>query len=133
MITFLLSVRKRFRVVFLFLYVICIIALSLLPPNDLPKVKLFNGFDKVVHFLMYFPFSALLCWVFSAELKSSRFVAVIGLAVFWGIFMEFLQLEMRMGRSFSWYDELANFSGIIVGTLCYWLLTRKFANPEEKY
>ncbi len=128
MISFLLSVRRSFRVTFLFLYVLCVIALSLLPPSDFPKVKLFHGVDKVVHFFMYFPLSALLCWVFRAEQKKVMFFLMFVSAVAWGMFMEVMQLEMRIGRSFSWYDELANISGIISGTVLYWLFTRKYVD-----
>ena len=127
MIAYLLSVRQYFRVVLIVLYLSCIVALSLLPPNDLPQVKLFPGFDKIVHFLMYFPLSALLCWNLKTEQKGDRIILVIFSGVSWGIFMEFMQLTMHMGRSFSWYDELANFIGVTFGVALYWSATRKIA------
>jgi len=91
------------------------VALSLLPPNDLPHVTVFEGFDKVVHFLMYFPLAILLCWNFGADKKNNRIFSALGVAVLWGIFMEFMQLTMHLGRSFSWFDELANFVGATCG------------------
>jgi len=95
-------------------------------------VKLFEGFDKVVHFLMYLPLSALLCWNLKVELKSKNiFLAVTG-AVLWGIFMEFMQLTMHLGRSFSWYDELANFAGAVLGALIYIAVTRKSVHWNKK-
>jgi VanZ family protein len=111
-------------------YISCVIALSLLPPKDLPHVQLFEGFDKVVHFLMYFPLSALLCWNLKVELKNNRILIVFCIAVMWGIFMEYMQLIMHMGRSFSWYDELANFIGVVFGGFLYWVVTRKFDTVE---
>ena len=127
MIAYLLSVRQYFRVILIVFYISCIVALSLLPPNDLPQVKLFEGFDKIVHFLMYFPLASLLCWNLKTEQKSDRIIWVILGAVLWGIFMEFMQLTMHMGRSFSWYDELANFIGVTFGVVLYWSATRKIA------
>jgi len=127
MIAYLLSVRQYFRVILIVFYLSCIVALSLLPPNDLPQVKLFEGFDKIVHFLMYFPLASLLCWNLKTEQKSDRIIWVILGAVLWGIFMEFMQLTMHMGRSFSWYDELANFIGVTFGVVLYWSATRKIA------
>jgi VanZ family protein len=111
-------------------YISCVIALSLLPPKDLPHVQLFEGFDKVVHFLMYFPLSALLCWNLKVELKNNRILIVFCIAVMWGIFMEYMQLIMHMGRSFSWYDELANFIGVVFGAFLYWVVTRKFVSVQ---
>jgi len=127
MIAYLLSVRQYFRVILIVFYLSCIVALSLLPPNDLPQVKLFEGFDKIVHFLMYFPLASLLCWNLKTEQKGDRILWVIFGAVLWGIFMEFMQLTMHMGRSFSWYDELANFIGVTFGVVLYWSATRKIA------
>ena len=33
--------------------------------------------------------------------------------------MEILQLNMHIGRSFSWFDMLANVVGVLVGVLTY--------------
>jgi len=127
MIVYLLSVSQYVRLIMVILLLSCIVTLSLLSPNDLPQVKLFEGFDKIVHFLMYFPLSVLLCWNFKTEQKGHRVIWVIFVAVLWGIFMEFMQLTMHLGRTFSWYDELANFIGVILGLLLYWSVTRKIA------
>lgn len=130
MIAYLLSVRQTVRIIMLIMFLSCIVALSLLPPNDLPQVKLFEGFDKIVHFLMYFPLSALLCWNLRTEQKVHRIIWVILGAVFWGIFMEIMQLTMHLGRTFSWYDELVNFIGVIIGVTIYWSVTKKIAFQE---
>jgi VanZ family protein len=130
MIRYLLSVRQYVRVIMVVLYLSCIVALSLLPPNDLPQVKLFPGFDKIVHFLMYFPLSALLCWNLKTEQKGHYVIWIIFAAVLWGIFMELMQLTMHMGRTFSWFDELANFVGVIFGAAFYWMTTLKVARSE---
>jgi VanZ family protein len=94
-------------------------ALSLLPPQDFPKVQLFDGVDKVVHFLMYFIFSILGCWAIKTEIHQSRIWFILPITIGWGLFMELMQLEMHLGRSFSWYDMLANSVGVITGILIY--------------
>jgi VanZ family protein len=124
MISYLLSVRQSVRFFFIAIYIGCIIALSLLPMQDLPKVPMFRGEDKLIHFVMYFGFSMLFCWSLKTELNFSRLFFVILITVGWGILMEYLQLDMHMGRSFSWYDELANSIGVCFGILTYTLTTR---------
>jgi VanZ family protein len=124
MISFLLSVRQSVRIILIITYVGCIMALSLLPPQDFPKLPLFEGVDKVVHFLMYFIFSFLFCWSIKTELNYRRLFIVIISTIGWGIFMEIMQLSMHLGRSFSWYDILANSFGVLVGIIVYILSIR---------
>jgi len=125
MISYLLSVRQSIRVLFVVLYIGCIVALSLLPPQDLPEVPMFRGADKLVHFIMYFGFSMLFCWTLKVELNYSKLFFVIVVTIGWGILMEYMQLDMHMGRSFSWYDEMANSIGVVFGILIYILASRK--------
>ena len=126
MISFLLSVRPFFRFSLVVIYLLFILALSLLPPQDLPEIQLFNGADKVVHFMMYLIFSVLGCWALKAEENRTGIWLTIPLAIGWGILMELIQLEMRAGRSFSWYDIQANTAGVAVGILIYTFASRKF-------
>ena len=74
--------------------------------------------------MMYFGFSVLFCWTLKTELNLSRLFFVILVTIGWGVLMEYLQLDMHMGRSFSWYDELANSIGVCFGILVYILTTR---------
>lgn len=122
MISFLLSVHRAVRVVLAILYVGCIVALSLLPPKDFPQVQLFEGADKVVHFLMYYIFSFLGCWALKAELKQRVIWLILPVATGWGLLMEVFQFEMHIGRTFSWYDMLANAVGVVVGIAVYKLI-----------
>jgi len=126
MISFLLSVRPFFRFLLVFIYVGFIMALSLLPPQDLPQVQLFRGADKVVHLIMYLIFSVLGCWALKAEENRTKIWLIIPVTIGWGILMELIQLEMRAGRSFSWYDIQANTAGVAVGILIYTFASRKF-------
>lgn len=125
MISFLLSVRQSFRLFLTVAYVGGIVALSLLPSNDFPRVELFDGADKVVHFLMYFILSLLFCWTTKTELNYSWLFLIVPVTIGWGIFMEFMQLSMHQGRSFSVYDILANSLGVVSGTLIYLMAARK--------
>jgi VanZ family protein len=124
MMSYLLSIRQSIRVLLVMIYVGCVAALSLLPLQDLPQVPMFRGEDKLIHFIMYFGFSVLFCWTLKTELNLSRLFFVILVTIGWGVLMEYLQLDMHMGRSFSWYDELANSIGVCFGILTYTLITR---------
>ena len=125
MISFLLSIPQYIRFVLLVIYVGCIAALSLLPPQDLPHIELFYGADKLIHLSMYLVFSMLACWSLKAEENTVRILWIILITAGWGIFMEFMQLEMHAGRSFSWYDEMANAIGVLTGISIYLLSTNK--------
>ena len=127
MISYLLSIRQSVRILLVVIYVGCVAALSLLPMQDLPHVPMFRGEDKVVHFIMYFGFSILFCWTLKTELNFSKLFFVLLVTICWGILMEYLQLDMHIGRSFSWYDELANSVGSGFGILMYTLITRNAA------
>lgn len=121
MISFLLSVPQYIRFILLVIYVGCIMALSLLPPQDLPQVELFPGADKLIHLTMYLIFAMLGCWAVKAEENRTRIILIVLVTAGWGIFMEFMQLEMHAGRSFSWLDELANAIGVLTGITIYLL------------
>lgn len=118
-LSFLFTIRQPYRILLVVVYVGFIIALSLLPPQHLPKVPLFPGMDKLVHFMMYFIFSVLLCWALRAEHNYYRLLFIIPATIGWGILMEYFQLSMHAGRSFSWYDVLSNSIGVVSGVLVY--------------
>lgn len=119
MIYFLLAVKQPVRILLVLLYICCIAALSLLPPNDLPQIPLFPGADKIIHFMMYFIFSILSCWALRTEKNYYRLFFIVVGTIGWGILMEYIQRTMHVGRSFSWYDALANSLGVLVGILIY--------------
>ena len=95
--------------------------------RDLPQIPEFEGFDKIVHFTMYFIFSILLCWALKAELNYNWLYLIIPVTVGWGVFMEFMQRRMHLGRSFDIYDMFANSIGVCIGILLYLLLSCKFS------
>jgi len=133
MISYILSIRQSVRVFLVIVYIGFIAALSLLPPQDLPHIPMFRGADKLIHCGMYFVFSVLSCWTLKSEQNYSRLFFIFMGTVGWGILMEYLQLNMHRGRSFSWYDELANSIGVTFGILIYILVSRiNIANSASK-
>jgi VanZ family protein len=123
-LTFFLKMQQSVRIAITILYLGCVAALSLLPMNDLPHVHEFRGLDKIVHFCMYFGLSGLLSWAGKTELQYSRFIYIIVSTLGWGMFMEIMQMEMHLGRQFSWFDMIANASGVFAGILVYIGLVR---------
>ena len=127
MISFIFTTRQPIRIIFVLIYAMCIVALSLLPMRDLPQIPEFRGFDKLVHFTMYFIFSTLFCWALKAELNYLWLLLIIPVTVGWGVFMEFMQQRMHLGRNFDVYDMIANSVGVFIGLLLYLLIARKFS------
>jgi len=119
MISILFRVPQPIRFVFVLLYIVIIMVLSLLPPQDLPKIHPFYGFDKVVHMGIYLIFSPLFCWALKTEKNLNKLLVVIPVTVGWGIFMEYLQRGMHLGRSFELNDIIANSLGVVTGVLIY--------------
>ena len=76
--------------------------------------------------MMYFIFSLLLSWAVKTEENYERLFLIVPVTIGWGIFMEIMQLEMHLGRSFDLYDILANSTGVVIGVLLYIIVTRKF-------
>jgi len=127
MISFFINIRQSTRFILVFLYVICIAALSLLPMRDLPHVHEFPGFDKIVHFSMYFMFSFLFGWALKADHNYYWLLLIVPVTIGWGVFMEVLQNLTHQGRNFDFYDMVANSVGVVIGILFFLLLACKFS------
>jgi len=106
-----------FRVLAIIWFLI-MLYLLLSPSNDLPKVPTFPFMDKLIHFSLYLIFT-FLC-LFSSSIKKSRNIPwIIIMAFAMCVITEFLQKIMPFGRSFDYYDMIANSCGIIVGLLFF--------------
>jgi VanZ family protein len=88
-----------------------------LPGKELPKLNLFDHFDKVVHFTFFFVFFILWKMVFSQQEKSSRMIILIAIAIGFGI--EWYQLNFVVGRSFDVWDGIFDSLGAVFGFLTY--------------
>ncbi len=102
--------------------------LSLSNFNDLstPKVLMFYGADKLVHFIMYFSLSL----VFMLEchytpifkLKSSKLILINILPLFMSISFELLQEYFTTSRTGSYYDEIFNIMGIVSAIVAFYII-----------
>lgn len=127
MISFFINIRQSTRIMFVIFYVGCIAALSLLPMRDLPQIPVFPGFDKLVHFSMYFVFSFLFAWALKADHNYYWLFLIVPVTIGWGILMELLQGRMHAGRNFDLHDMAANSIGVCIGLLFFLLLACKYS------
>jgi len=81
------------------------------------------GFDKIVHFVMYFFFMSVIVFEHRNNLRYPNILFLSGLIpVFYGGLMEILQLLLTDTRSASILDFLADSAGVILSVLlCFWL------------
>lgn len=94
------------------LWTLCILIACLMPPSGLPKAPLLPGLDKIVHIVLF----AVWAFLLAGYRRSNVFLALLaGLALGTGI--EFLQEASAMGRSFEWWDVVADLSGVLLGYL----------------
>lgn len=107
-----------------------VLYLTLAPrPFGSVRIPLFEGADKVVHFMMFFAMAFAYHFDFrrgkkpvdEARLKGWIFVS---LSAFGGL-IELAQWKMRMGRSGDWYDLLADIAGAVYGIILAWLISAK--------
>jgi VanZ family protein len=94
---------------------ILITVLSLMPPKSELQIP---TNDKVGHFLAYSVFSLNICLLFPQV--SKKMVLLLLAVIGYGILLEFLQ--GFVGRSTSFYDFLANTTGVSIGFGLYLFL-----------
>ena len=71
---------------------------------------------------MYLGFSWLFSWSFKTESKPLFNFFVIIFAIVLGVSMETFQNAMHLGRSFEWWDVIANSTGALFGLFIYYLM-----------
>lgn len=94
-----------------------IIYASVTSNESLPRFQVFEHFDKVVHFCMYFGQSFLLVPVLS-KLKF-KYLFSISIAIAFGMLMELVQGVFTENRSADGFDALANSLGALFGVISY--------------
>jgi VanZ family protein len=87
-----------------------------LPGKEIPKVGLFNNFDKIVHFTFFFVLCILAYLKFGVQNKT--IVTILCLAIIYGFALEFYQLYFVKGRSFDVWDGVADSAGAICSLPC---------------
>lgn len=107
-----------------------VLYLTLAPrPFGSVRIPLFEGADKVVHFMMLFAMAFAYHFDFRRGKKPVDEARLMGwifvsLSAFGGL-IELAQWKMRMGRSGDWYDLLADIAGAVYGIILAWLISAK--------
>lgn len=107
-----------------------VLYLTLVPrPFGSVRIPLFEGADKVVHFMMFFAMAFAYHFDFRRGKKPVDEARLMGwifvsLSAFGGL-IELAQWKMRMGRSGDWYDLLADIAGAVYGIILAWLISAK--------
>jgi VanZ family protein len=115
---------------FSILVALIILYLSLASSHTFDKVPLINipNIDKVVHFMMYFGLMSVIILENRKNLLNTGQLFLTGIIpLFYGILMEILQATLTVTRTGSFFDALADGSGILISILL-WLLIR----PHKK-
>ncbi|MGC8866320.1 MAG: VanZ family protein [Bacteroidales bacterium] len=112
-------INFSFRRILFFIYLGILAILSLLPPSDLPSVKLFEGADKLVHMGMYAGFTFLMFWAWPKFFRGSFQLIPLFAVMFYGLGMEILQDLGHYGRSFEIWDIGANTLGYFPGLFLF--------------
>lgn len=111
------------------LWLLAILVATLTPDEQLPETPDVIGFDKLVHFSLFFMLTFL--WYRAGvknrkeKLNKRNFTTnylVFGIGI--AILVEYLQ-QFIPGRSFDWWDMVANIAGGAIGTVCFYILYRK--------
>lgn len=107
-----------------------VLYLTLAPrPFGSVRIPLFEGADKVGHFMMFFAMAFAYHFDFRRGKKPVDEARLMGwifvsLSAFGGL-IELAQWKMRMGRSGDWYDLLADIAGAVYGIILAWLISAK--------
>lgn len=103
-----------------FIWALFILTISLVPASKIPSFSILQlkFADKIIHFVMYFVFAALISFGFYLQIQSSikknYFISFI-IPFFFASLTEIMQLLLIRSRSGDFYDMLANFAGIFSG------------------
>ena len=126
---------KRISLVLFCIYIIAVVALCVIKTNDLPELpKYFLGipFDKIAHFIMFFPFIILGYASFSPTGKNLwKKVSILGIMLIVGCVFAFSTEKLQAMTSYRSYEILdmaADSIGLLCGTLIiliYIITTRK--------
>ena len=110
------------------------IASSCLLPSSLFKPFTFQSLlelDKFIHLVLYFVFVQL--WVLNLEkINRKNKLVILLIGIIYGIFIEFMQSAMNIGRSYEIDDMIANTLGAILG-IVFMTITQNSLALIKKY
>ena len=95
---------------FAWLWTFLILAACTWPGKDIPTAPA-AGFDKIVHAGLFFVW--IILWLLAYPGKSKLIIVVAGML--YGIGLEFYQQLLPFGRTFDWWDALADAVGVLLG------------------
>ncbi len=113
------------RNIFSIIVALGIFYLSLSSTETYDKISIFSfpGIDYVVHFLMYFIFMGVILFEHRKNIHKIRRLFLISLIpLFYGAFMELLQLWLTVTRTGSLFDLLFNFAGIVFAIIICFII-----------
>lgn len=119
---------KKYK--FSFLVTLVILYLSLANSHTFDKVPVFNipYFDKIVHFAMYFGLMLMITIESRKTIRDMKHLLIISLIpLCFGILIEIMQYLLTSTRSGSFYDAVADLTGILVCVMIF-----SFINPLKK-
>ncbi|MGJ1206483.1 VanZ family protein [Sphingobacterium lactis] len=114
------------------LWAIIMMVLLLLPPNNLPSVGYFPGFDKLVHTGCFYLLTTLIIFgrVVDTKRRATKlktFIIVFCVASVFAFMTEAAQMYFTKTRQADWHDIFADYVGIGMALFSYLLLyNRKF-------
>lgn len=92
---------------------------------------LFEGADKLVHFMLYYLLGAALAIdLYRAQVPIKKlFIIAISVATFYGGVIELLQEYYFPPRTGDWLDWIADIAGAIIGVVLVWM-TKKSSSTR---
>ena len=119
MIEYIQNKPKSIQNIISVLIVLFLAILHFITPPDVATFDSLMQVDKLIHFLMFFLSTSWFVLIYSDKHK----IILISSLVFFGLFLELMQMQFFIFRSFEWFDWLADSIGVIVGffTISKWL------------
>lgn len=102
---------KRTILVLIGILLLCLLPISKNVGNE--KFFVFIGFDKWVHFILYFTLFNV--WSKENQRVQEKLQLFVYLAIFFGGFVEICQALGPFNRTAEWSDFFADLSGILFG------------------
>lgn len=104
--------NKKLSLPLALIWTLIIIIGCSLPGKDLPKIGLFDHFDKVIHFVFFAVF--LMLWYFYFNTQKNILLILILISATFGFLIEWYQLHFVEGRSFDIWDGIFD----TIGAMC---------------
>ncbi len=119
MIEYIQNKPKSVQNIISVLIVLFLAILHFITPPEVATLDSLMQVDKLIHFLMFFLTTSWFSLIYGDKHK----IILISSLVFYGLFLELMQMQFFIFRSFEWFDWLADSIGVIVGffTISKWL------------